>query len=92
MAVSTDLSVQTSSSFCAIVICCNFTAEAGIALRDMSANASTSGQVDYLQLTGVQLALVKVRLQRHVDDLERTAPLDCNASCAYGTSVFVEAS
>ena len=29
------------------------------------------GQVDYLQLTGVQLALVKVRLQRRVDDLER---------------------
>ena len=35
-------SAQTSPSFCAVVICCNFTADAGIALRDMSANASTS--------------------------------------------------
>ena len=92
MAIPTDF-CATSSSFCAVVICCNFTADAGIALRDMSANASTSWTGSLSSVDGRPTgAREKVRLQRHVDDLERTAPLDCIASCAYGTSLFVEAS
>ena len=78
-------SVQTS--FCAVLICCNFTAEAWHVCQCINFVYKV-----YVCMwrAPMQLVLVIVRLQRHVNAL--TGPLDCIASCAYGTSVFEEAS